>query len=136
MINENRTYVVNMFVRLLALEFDDKVVLDFGQCSKLLLNLELKPYLSNDLSWDVMTYDRVYCMNCKAVHKLPIGLPVFYFDTCSLCNDGVPTWRHKTFSTLHPIAKHISNVPLDLRTAIINQFLDQRAKDYELQRNV
>lgn len=136
MINENRTYVINMFVRLLALEFDDKVCIDFTQCSRLLLNLELKPSESNNLSWDVITYDRVYCVHCGAVHKLPVGLPVFYFDTCSLCNSGVPTWRHKTFETLHPIARHISNTPIDLRREIVNQFLDQREKLYELQRNV
>ena len=136
MINKNRTYVIGMYVRLLALEFDDKLTLDFTQCSKLLLNLELKPQLSNDLSWDVVTYDRVYCMNCKRIHKLPVGLPVFYFDTCSLCNEGIPTWRHKTFSTLRSIAKHVSNIPVDLRLEIVNQFLDQRESLYELSRDI
>ena len=136
MINKNRTYVVNMFVRLLALEFDGKVNIDFTQCSRLLLNLELKPAEAQNWSWDVITYDRVYCMHCGCVHKLPVGLPVFYFDTCSLCNNGVPTWRHKTFEQLYPIARHISNVPVDLRRDIVTLFLDQREQKYELQRNV
>lgn len=136
MINKNRTYVVNMFVRLLALEFDNKLSIDFTQCSRLLLNLELKPYLSNDLSWDIITYDRIYCVNCKSVHKLPVGLPVFYFDTCSNCVNEVATWRHSNFVNLRPIAKHISNVPPDLRREIVDKFLDWRSFDYGLSRDI
>ena len=121
--NENRTYVVNMFVRLLSLEFDGLLNIDYSQASKLLTNLELKPALANNLSWDIIVYNRIYCAGCGKVHVLPVGLPYFWTLPCASCVDTYGTLKHVIYKTMHPIAKSVDNLPVDLRIEIVNKFL-------------